>query len=302
MPAKLNIPSTSEKKCSLKCNLLYNYPTSPNISITLAKNSPLNATYSHMLIKTDDISSKNPAIYNSIAYTFTDMYIYNGGLHTYGDITPDLEIVIKHTSGNNSLYICIPVFQTSSNTSVNLVDNIINSYDSSTTGTVYIQALNLGYIIPKSSYFIHTGIYRDGDQENDVYITFPPNSFYLNDKTVKKFYALCKSAYDVNTVYTDLQIYQNEEGTTKNGFSGEGQIYIDCQPTDNEGEIIVKSEGPRRAAPINTRTILSVIIAILFFICSIYALRVVKKYLFTFSGSAVKKQLAKVAETISDKK
>ncbi len=288
MSAPLNIPSTSEKKCSLKCSLLYNYPTSPNIRITRIKNNPSYTTYSYLLIKTDDISSKNPVIYNSIPYTFTEMYIYNGGIHHYGGRPPDLEIVIKHMSGNNSLYICIPVYQTASNTSINLVDNIINSYDSSTPGTVYVQSLNLGYIIPKTTYFTHTGIYRDGDRETDVYLTFPPNSFYLNDATVKKFNKLCTGAYAVKYTYSNLQIYQNEKGTTENGFSGEGQIYIDCQPTDSEGEIIVKAEGPRPLPPINTRTILSVVIAVLFFIFSIYALRGIQTYL-RFSGNAIKK-------------
>jgi hypothetical protein len=37
-------------------------------------------------------------------------------------------------------------------------------------------------------------------------------------------------------------ILQNTQGTTVNGFSGNGQIYIDCQPTDSQGEIVVKEQ------------------------------------------------------------
>ena len=35
-------------------------------------------------------------------------------------------------------------------------------------------------------------------------------------------------------------LVQSEKGSMSNGFSGDGQIYIDCQPTDSDGEIVVK--------------------------------------------------------------
>jgi hypothetical protein len=144
---------------------------------------------------------------------------------------------------------------------------------------VYIQSFNLGYIIPKSKYTVHTGTYRNGDSPNDVYITFPSNSFYLNEQTINRFVSICLSAYQVTYSYTTLSLYQNDKGTSENGFSGEGQIYIDCQPTDSEGDIIYKADGPRAMPPINVRTLVSVIISILFFIFSIYLLRAMKTYL-----------------------
>lgn len=276
MSNKFDMPSTVEKKCSLKCNLFYNYSESPNITITRGKNNSTVTDFSYLLISSDDITSKNPVLYNSAPYIFTGMYLYNGGIHKYGGATPTLEIVMKHTSPTGALYLCIPVFSTSSNTTNNLVDKIITTYNTSTTGPVYMQSFNLGYIIPKSKYIVHTGIYRNGDGVNDVYITFPSNSFYLNAQTLNRFASLCLSAYAVTYSYTTMSLYQNDKGTSENGFSGEGQIYIDCQPTDSEGDIVYKAQGPASMPPINVQTLITVVISILFFIFSIYMLRAMK--------------------------
>ena len=73
MSTKLDIPSTVAKKCSLKCNLFYNYSESPNITITRGKNNSTVKDYSYLLISSDDINSKNPILYNSVPYTFTGM-------------------------------------------------------------------------------------------------------------------------------------------------------------------------------------------------------------------------------------
>jgi hypothetical protein len=289
MSQKFSIPSRVEKKCSLKCSLFYNYPESPNITINRGKNVTTASDYSYIFINTDDITSKTPVLYNSKPYVFKGIYMYNGGIHKYGTATPVLEVVIKHTaSTGESLYLCIPVFSTSSNTSVNLVDKMIQAYDSSTTGSVYIQSFNLGYIIPKSTYFTHTGAYRRGDSASDVYVTFPPNSLYLNQGTLDKFIKMCKSAYSTTYSYSTMTVYQNDKGTTENGFSGEGQIYIDCQPTDSEGEIVFKATGNAALPPINVKTMLSVLFSILFFIFSLYMLRVIKTYFLDYSDNDVK--------------
>ncbi len=282
MSTRFLIPSSSDKKCSLKCNLFYNYKDSPNIQVS---KGPTVNSYSYLYITStaDFGASRNSVLYNSIPYNVTDIYMYNSGIHKFSDtISIPIEIVIKHRSSNNTyLYICIPVSSTDSNTSTNLIDNIITTYDASPNGQLYIQSLNLNYIIPKSPYFTHTGKYRNEDGPNDVYIVFPSNSFYINQQTLDKFTTLCSNSFDLGTT-SAITLYENDKGTTENGFSGEGQIYIDCQPTDSEGEIVYKEEG-YKMPKINTRTVLSVLIAILFFIFSIYALQSLKKFL-TFSS------------------
>jgi len=281
MSQKFSMPSNVEKKCSLKCSLFYNYPNSPNVIINRGKNVSTANDYSYLFINSDDITSKTPILYNSNPYSFKGIYMYNGGIHMYGNVSPVMEIVIKHTSATGrSLYLCIPVFSTNSNTNVNVVDKLIQAYDSSTTGSVYIQSLNIGYIIPKNTYFTHTGKYRTGDTDQDIYVTFPPNSMYLNQGTLDRFTNMCKSAYETTYSYSSLVVYQNSKGTTENGFSGEGQIYIDCQPTDSEEEIIFKASGKPRSAPINLNTLIIVGSSILFFIFLIFLLRFIKTQFF----------------------
>ena len=104
-------------------------------------------------------------------------------------------------------------------------------------------------IIPKSSYIVHQGPYLGGS-DKDTYIVFPPNQFKLSSETISKITglpgvpnsslpAICTTPFS-KVRPNSSTLVQNEKGTTSNGFSGDGQIYIDCQPTDSDGEIVVK--------------------------------------------------------------
>jgi hypothetical protein len=70
-------------------------------------------------------------------------------------------------------------------------------------------------------------------------VVFPKNSMSVNQSWLDELGNLIHDSY---IPVHDRICYWNEMGTKNNGFSGDGQIYIDCQPTGEEGEIIYKEQ------------------------------------------------------------
>jgi len=276
--SKIMIPlstNTSNKKCSLKCNFFYSYNNSPSLTVYRVPNSN-SAQYLNVTEGIGSALSGN-VTYNSIQYEVTNIYLYRGAIHDFSgsEYPADMEIVIKHTatSRSSNLYVCIPVFKTTGasteTSSYNLIDRLIRSYDDiyPESSLITISDFNINQIIPRSTYFVHTGIYReDEDGTNDVYIVFPSNSMYLSESTMNIFTKICTNSY-IPTFNTNAYIFQNVKGTTLNGFSpGDGQIYIDCQPTDSEGEITFAEQKVSKKLNINPDTLLILFISFVFII------------------------------------
>ena len=232
----INIPGSVPNKCSLQCNLWYDYKTSPT-SLVSSTESSLKINY--------DGSGSN-VMYNSSLFRISSSYaitLFVGGIHKFNDVQPPLEMVIKHESQdtNTELYICIPITSSGNITSMNPIETILTSYfPQKTTTRVNTSNFNLNYVIPKSTYFVHTGTYHGTSRPRSVYIVFPRDKLMISSQAI----TLMTGRTDM-TPYTSVikktdDLIQNERGTTVNGFSGEDQIYIDCQPTDSQGEIVIK--------------------------------------------------------------
>lgn len=251
---RILIPTTVEDKCSLQCMFWYDFMTSDTTDISDDTKS-LQLTY--------DGPGSN-VMYNSTVYKLatTAIHIYVGGIHTFesnNNDGPSLEIVINLVDDNNrKLYICIPIGESGATSATNAIKEIIDAYftttSTTTTTTTTTTAIdgfsptqfNLNYIIPKSPFIVHTGIYHNSSDSYATYVVFPYPSFNLSQTYINKVtlgpghlntYEFSTSAVNVNP-----PMFQSEQGTTVNGFSGTGQIYIDCQPTDEEGEIVVKQQ------------------------------------------------------------
>jgi hypothetical protein len=245
--AKINIPDSVPTKCTLQCGLSYDYK--PALTCRFSADPSTNPTFFSI---TYDASSSN-VLYNSKLYTLNErdtiMLIY-GGIHSFKGESVPLEIVIGHTSDTSKLFICIPVTSSPFSPASGPLDIIINTYyNNRNTTSLQLNNFNLMDIIPKSSYMVHQGPYLGGT-ESDTYIVFPQNQFKLSSETLSKVTGLpgvpvAGKAAICTTPYSNLRpnsstLVQNEKGTMSNGFSGDGQIYIDCQPTDSDGEIVVK--------------------------------------------------------------
>lgn len=252
--APINIVKKEADRCSLKCLLWYNYG---NSSCTVTNQSNM------LLIRYDGSSD---VMFNSLHYTPKEIRIFKPSIHTFDGQYADAEIVITHTSNQGGLIICVPIMSSknkNASTGTNVLDDIIqNAPAQKETTTLNIHDFNLNYVIPKSGYFSYTGTIPYGTCKEDYqYVVFPKQSLFVHQSTLDTLGTLIHNSYI--SVHPG-ECYFNEKGTTQNGFSGDGQIYIDCQPTGEEGEIIYKE--PVSAKPMNMNWIYIMLYFILGFI------------------------------------
>jgi carbonic anhydrase len=231
--APINIIKRGADICSLKCLLWYKYGNSSCV---------VNNRSTELVILYD---GQSDVLFNSVPYKPIDVRIFKPSLHTYDGTFADGEIVITHKGAAGGLVVCIPIMKSNSvnaSTGTNLIHDIITSAPSDKGSTsLNLQDFNLNHIIPKSSYFSYTGTLCYGTCDPKVrynYVVFPKkDGIALAQKT---FDHLGNLIHDSYIPVHEKPCFFNEKGTKSNGFSGEGQIYIDCQPTGEEGEIMFK--------------------------------------------------------------
>ena len=233
--APINIIRRTSDKCSLKCLLWHKYG---NSSCTVKNAS------NQLIVKYDGVSD---VMFNSISYNPVEVRIFKPSIHKFEGSFAEAEIVIVHTGTNGGLFVCIPVNTTTTmaaSTGANLIQDIIaKSPDQNESTTLNVSDFNLNYLIPKSSYFSYTGTRPYGECDASTlynYVVFPLNSFSVHQSTMNRLGNLISDSYI--PVY-EATCYWNEMGTKSNGFAGDGQIYIDCQPVGEEGEIIFKENS-----------------------------------------------------------
>jgi hypothetical protein len=166
-------------------------------------------------------------------------------LHTFDGIHADAEIVVVHKGSYGGLIVCIPVVGTTNpnaSTASVILDEIVKNAPDTGSSTINLQDFNLNYILPKSGFFSYTGSLpftgcKPGENYN--YVVFPRQSISVNKTTLKSLGDIIVNSY---TQIHSGKCFWNEKGTLSNGFSGDGQIYIDCQPTGEEGEILYKED------------------------------------------------------------
>ena len=227
----INIVRQQTDKCNLKCKLWYNYGNSS----CLLRNSK------DQLIITYD--GKSDVMFNSVPYTPTEIRIFKPSIHSYDGVYAEAELIIVHSGGRNGLLICIPItiLETKTNKGSATIEDIIkNTTNSSEAMTLNIQDFNANNLIPKSSYFSYVGPLPYGKcqpDENAQYVVFhhKHGSINVGKETLDNLGNLIHDAYI--PVYEGKSFF-NEKGTIENGFAGDGQIYIDCQPTDEDTEVV----------------------------------------------------------------
>ena len=232
--APFNIVKRNAGKCSLKCLLWYKYGSS-SCTVTNQKDQ--------LIINYDGDSD---VMFNSLTYKPVEVRIFKPSIHTFDGRQADAEMVIVHRGTSGGLLICIPIMSSNSSnasTGSNVLDDIItNAPAQNESTTLNMHDYNLNFLIPKSSYFSYTATlpYGTCDGTQYQYVVFPKQSLTLDQETIN---TLGNHIHDSYITAKEGETFFNEQGTKNNGFSGEGQIYIDCQPTgqgDDDSEIMYK--------------------------------------------------------------
>lgn len=272
----LNIVRQQTDKCNLKCKLWYKYG---NSSCLLKNNKD------HLVSTYDGASD---VMFNSVPYTPTEIRIYKPSIHTYDGKNAEAELIISHKGGAGGLLICVPINvsqASSASVGTNILEDIFsNGSTESEVTTLNISDYNANYLIPKSSYFSYIGPLPFGDCNTAVnaqYVVFHQNhgSMLVSQDSMDN---LGKLIHDSYISVFEGKSYFNETGTNSNGFAGEGQIYIDCQPTGEDEEILYQE--PTNTKPVNLDMVYSILLSLFIFICGIicmYILFIIIKNFFS---------------------
>lgn len=242
-PINISIGSI-DGPCVLKCDYNYTYGTyTPNIA---NKGSYLALNYS---------GKSNPVKYNDEMYTVKQVRIYQPSLHTYNQSTrADGEILIIHTGAGKNLIVSVP-FVSGSKTDKGSVQlntliteaalRVPNMNESVTTSS---GSFSLDNFIPdKKAYFSYTGTlpYAPCNGTYSYIVYNIEDALNIEASLLTKLKQIITATVTPNKTNT---LFYNKNGANSRG--NDDNIYIDCQPVDEEGKLLVQ-EGP---GGVNTNT------------------------------------------------
>jgi carbonic anhydrase len=239
--APIDLTKNTDNICNLKCAYSFKYtPTSLRIT----------NQGSYLSFITEDANTP-PVVYNDQNYRVKEVRLYMKSLHTWSGQQADAELIISHvnTTSTNKLLVCIPIVQSSTTTadSAMFFDFIMAETQRTATGkgqqTVYNNpTLTLGKFIPLKPYYSYNGTLPwspcNGRYSYVVFlkqnaITMSPNAYNVLKKLIPTPNNIKPTGKNVSNVF-----YNNKGPTPPNV----GEIYIDCQPTGDDGEVLVPAK------------------------------------------------------------
>ncbi len=233
----INISMSSiDGPCVLKCDYNYDYGTyTPNMS---NKGNYLTLNYS---------GKSNPVKYNDEMYNVTQVRIYQPSLHTYKTKQADGKILIIHNGPGKNLIVSVP-FVSGGKTDKGSVQlntliteaalRVPNVNESVTTSSGNFSLNN--FIPDKKGYFSYTGTLPYSPCNG----TYSYIVYNVEDALNIEASLLTKLKQVITTTNTPVKInafFYNKNGANSRG--NDDNIYIDCQPVDENGKLLVQ-EGP----------------------------------------------------------
>lgn len=236
--APINIikyPSVSE--CSLKCHFNYNY------HLTNFQGSRSSKSFFYELLQ----DNGSHVVFNNEQYKLLGMFI-GQSIHTYGGTYNDGELIImnKNTSTGKNVWICIPLkssFGTDSKST--LIDELINPLSNShDDDSVEIKSFKLNSLIAKKPFYSYQGDMPGGDTVNFV-IYYPgsgDDDYSIPISKMAHTQISKLSSLGLNIQPNNGRLAYNKTGPIRDISAGNDEIYIDCQPTNSEGDTLIEKK------------------------------------------------------------
>jgi hypothetical protein len=235
----INITPRNAGKCKFKCAYNFKY----NDSNSTATNNDLYISFSY------DKFSGETVTYGPKTYNVSKVMLFAPSIHRYLGKQVNAELVVKHDEvggGQKSLYVCVPIVQSSDVTSAGSAMSAIMQ-----SATKYIPGsgeqtdiqVSLQSLIPNAPYFNYENTGRDFPGN---YVVFGrSNAIPVSQTTLNAFTKLI-DMYPINM--TGTKLYANQDGPNKKPV-GEG-IYIDCSPTGSSEEEVDVTNDKSNASPL----------------------------------------------------
>lgn len=255
----------TERICKLKCSYKFKYaPTTLSI---------WNAGMA-IVWEVDEVAIP-PVIYNDENYNVEMAFLVSPSIHTFSGKHADAELLIFHmnTLGTKKLMVCIPIKASSTSTSDGstffdlIVTEIAQTAPAQGQHTIYNNpTFSLNKFVPMAPYFSYTGSNilwnmfafkekcwkkpknRDGTGPlepiaSDIdYIVFNlDDAITISPRALKLIQQFTPFASEINVPTIDESLNPHGVFYNPNGpvSQSSGEIYIDCRPTGDDGEVLV---------------------------------------------------------------
>jgi hypothetical protein len=254
----------TEKICKLKCSYQFKYaPTTLSVW-----------NVGCMIMWEVDEVAIPPVIYNDENYHVSLVLLVQPSIHTFNGKHADAELMIFHmnTRGTKKLMVCIPITQSSTSTSESsnffdlIMGEISQTAPASGQHTIFNNAtFSLSKFVPMKPYFAYTGAnllwnipfqgkcynipknFKSGEPVEPLASDIDYIVFHLDDAinmspqalAMLKQFTPTADQINIPTIDESLNpggIFFNPNGPVP---QNSGEIYIDCKPTGDDGEILV---------------------------------------------------------------
>jgi carbonic anhydrase len=224
------------------------------------KDSACTATYYPDHIKLSyDATTSAAVTFNNEGYNVREVNIYAPSLHTYNGSSADAEMLIIHDGAGKKLIVSVPLVQSNNvATSGKILDDIIAKFSSTVDKTktndsqlINVQNYNMENFIPTSPYYFYMGGAPfspcDG-QYNYVVFDKTKSPMTIGGDTLKTLTGLIQPS-GINAVSRSDYYYNSSGPNVKPGFNKD-EIYIECNPTGEDGEILYQTPSPTMGSDI----------------------------------------------------
>jgi len=218
-----------------------------------------------------------PVIYNDENYNVEIVFLVQPSIHTFNGKHTDAELLIFHmnTRGTKKLMVCIPIVQSSTSTSdsSNFFDLIMSEISQTAPApwqhTIYHNAtFSLSKFVPMKPYYSYTGANllwnfflagkcysvpkwdpkTDTFDDNKIeplasdidYIVFHmDDAIHMSPQALTMLKKVIPNSNPIKTISARQNpggVFYNPNGPVPQSA---GEIYIDCQPTGSDGELLV---------------------------------------------------------------
>jgi len=245
----IDIDKESTLTCIEKCDYTFDYGTSSTI---------ISAKRNYYSIKYD--SSVSNVVYNSKKLEIIEIRVYSPSLHTYNGVHAIAELVIIHSGFGDNLIVCIPIkIEDNSNNAqiFNILEENRGNLQSNKTSINSSKTWSLNDIVPtKKGFYSYKGNFLDKPGNGKWnYIVWHVEDYgvVMNKKTGRILFPRSGSSayYDKNkNIIKKGKCYYNKVGAKRVG-SDDGEIYIKCSPTGNEGKVLY-TKGIKKKMSIST--------------------------------------------------
>jgi hypothetical protein len=208
------------------------------------------------------------AFLNKKKYNVSEIQIYQPSRNTYKGIRADIEFIILHQGDNNTQFIVSmpfavsttapassPASASSSSSKIKpgsiVLDNIISEFTKHTAGgtpnpsaqyQITVNNFNLNNFIPNTPYYFYN-IDTATCKQSNIAFDLLKSGQTISKTAVDKLNGIL-TQNRVTGLYpqinTQIILYVNSKGPNYQGTATDDKIYIDCQPTGDEGKELYK--------------------------------------------------------------